>query len=99
MSRLMREDYANVHRGLHYLANASTEAYEAARESARRFLNAAHSRRSCSRAPRPAALNTVASSLGHTSKIGDGDEIIVSILEHHSNIVPWHYMARAAWRP
>ncbi|WP_332685365.1 aminotransferase class V-fold PLP-dependent enzyme, partial [Bosea sp. (in: a-proteobacteria)] len=40
MSRLMREDYANVHRGLHYLANASTEAYEAARESARRFLNA-----------------------------------------------------------
>ena len=42
MTRLMREDYANVHRGLHYLANASTEAYEAARESARRFLNAAH---------------------------------------------------------
>jgi cysteine desulfurase/selenocysteine lyase len=44
MTRLMREDYSNVHRGLHYLANASTEAYEAARESARRFLNAAASR-------------------------------------------------------
>lgn len=91
MTRLMREDYANVHRGLHYLANASTEAYEAARESARRFLNAAHLEEIVFTRSSTGALNTVASSLGRYLKIQEGDEIILSILEHHSNIVPWHY--------
>lgn len=91
MSRLMREDYANVHRGLHYLANASTEAYEAARESARRFLNAAHLEEIIFTRSSTGALNTVASSLGRHLHIQEGDEIILSILEHHSNIVPWHY--------
>jgi cysteine desulfurase/selenocysteine lyase len=91
MNRLMREDYANVHRGLHYLANASTEAYEAARESARRFLNAAHLEEIIFTRSSTGALNTVASSLGRHLQIREGDEIILSILEHHSNIVPWHY--------
>lgn len=91
MTRLMREDYANVHRGLHYLANASTEAYEAARESARRFLNAAHLEEIVFTRSSTGALNTVASSLGRHLRIQEGDEIILSILEHHSNIVPWHY--------
>jgi cysteine desulfurase/selenocysteine lyase len=91
MSRLMREDYANVHRGLHYLANASTEAYEAARESARRFLNAAHLEEIVFTRSSTGALNTIASSLGRHLQLGEGDEIILSILEHHSNIVPWHY--------
>lgn len=91
MSRLMREDYANVHRGLHYLANASTEAYEAARESARRFLNAAHLEEIIFTRSSTGALNLVASSLGRHLGIQEGDEIILSILEHHSNIVPWHY--------
>ena len=91
MSKLMREDYSNVHRGLHYLANASTEAYEAARESARRFLNARHLEEIVFTRSSTGALNTVASSLGRHLNIGEGDEIIVSILEHHSNIVPWHY--------
>jgi cysteine desulfurase/selenocysteine lyase len=91
MSRLMREDYANVHRGLHYLANASTEAYEGARESARRFLNAAHLEEIVFTRSSTGALNTVASSLGRHLQIQEGDEIILSILEHHSNIVPWHY--------
>lgn len=91
MTRLMREDYANVHRGLHYLANASTEAYEAARESARRFLNAAHLEEIVFTRSSTGALNTVASSLGRHLQIQEGDEIILSILEHHSNIVPWHY--------
>jgi cysteine desulfurase/selenocysteine lyase len=91
MSKLMREDYANVHRGLHYLANASTEAYEAARESARRFLNAAHLEEIVFTRSSTGALNTVASSLGRHLQLGEGDEIILSILEHHSNIVPWHY--------
>ncbi|WP_439500049.1 cysteine desulfurase [Bosea sp. (in: a-proteobacteria)] len=91
MTRLMREDYANVHRGLHYLANASTEAYEAARESARRFLNAAHLEEIVFTRSSTGSLNLVASSLGRHLGIQEGDEIILSVLEHHSNIVPWHY--------
>ena len=91
MTKLMREDYSNVHRGLHYLANASTEAYEAARESARRFLNARHLEEIVFTRSSTGALNLVASSLGRHLNIGEGDEIILSILEHHSNIVPWHY--------
>jgi cysteine desulfurase / selenocysteine lyase len=91
MARLMREDYSNVHRGLHYLANASTEAYEAARESVRRFLNAAALEEVVFTRSATGALNIVASSLGRHLNIGEGDEIILSIMEHHSNIVPWHY--------
>lgn len=91
MSRLMREDYANVHRGLHYLANASTEAYEGARESAKRFLNAASAEEIVFTRSSTGGLNAVAASLGRHLQIGEGDEIILSILEHHSNIVPWHY--------
>lgn len=91
MSRLMREEYSNVHRGLHFLANASTEAYEAARESARRFLNAASTDEIIFTRSSTGSLNAVASSLGRHLQIGEGDEIILSILEHHSNIVPWHY--------
>jgi cysteine desulfurase / selenocysteine lyase len=91
MSGLMRENYSNVHRGLHYLANASTEAYEAARESARRFLNAAHLEEIIFTRSSTGGLNAVASSLGRYLQIQEGDEIIISTLEHHSNIVPWHY--------
>jgi cysteine desulfurase/selenocysteine lyase len=91
MTRLMCEDYANVHRGLHYLANASTEAYEAARESARRFLNASTLDEIVFTRSSTGALNLVASSLGRHLNIGEGDEIVLSIMEHHSNIVPWHF--------
>ncbi len=91
MTNLMERDYANVHRGLHYLANASTEAYEAARESVRRFLNAAHLEEVVFARSATGALNTVASCLGRHLQLGEGDEIILSIMEHHSNIVPWHY--------
>lgn len=91
MTRLMCEDYANVHRGLHYLANASTEAYEAARESARRFLNAESTEEVVFCRSSTGGLNLLASSLGRHLEIGEGDEIILSILEHHSNIVPWHF--------
>lgn len=91
MTRLMSEDYANVHRGLHYLANASTEAYEAARESARRFLNAASLEEIVFCRSSTGGLNMLASSLGRHLQIGEGDEIVLSIMEHHSNIVPWHF--------
>ncbi|MGL4812200.1 MAG: cysteine desulfurase, partial [Beijerinckiaceae bacterium] len=91
MTHLMENEYANVHRGLHFLANASTEAYEGARESARKFLNARHTEEIIFTRSATGALNTVASSLGRLLEIGEGDEIILSIMEHHSNIVPWHY--------
>ena len=83
-------EYANVHRGLHYLANAATDAYEGARESARAFLNAASADEIIFTRSATESLNLVANSLSQS--IGEGDEIILSIMEHHSNIVPWHFL-------
>jgi cysteine desulfurase/selenocysteine lyase len=83
-------EYANVHRGLHYLANAATEAFEGAREKTRAFLNAASTDEIIFTRSATESLNLVASSLGQS--IGEGDEIILSIMEHHSNIVPWHFL-------
>ena len=83
-------EYANVHRGLHYLANAATEAYEAARESVRRFLNAASTDEIVFTRSATEAINLVAASFGRKN-IGPGDEIALSVMEHHSNIVPWHF--------
>ncbi|OYW37269.1 MAG: cysteine desulfurase, partial [Azorhizobium sp. 12-66-6] len=83
-------EYSNVHRGLHFLANAATEAFEAGRESIRTFLNAASSDEIIITRSGTGAVNLVASSLGQD--IGAGDEIILSIMEHHSNIVPWHFL-------
>lgn len=90
MVRLMTTEYANVHRGLHYLANASTEAYEEAREIVRGYLGAASTDEIIFTKSVTEALNLVAASLGQS--IGEGDEIVLSIMEHHSNIVPWHFL-------
>lgn len=85
-----RHAYANVHRGLHTLANRATEAYEGGREAARRFLNASRPEEIIFTRSATEAINLVASSfLG--PRIGEGDEIVLSIMEHHSNIVPWHF--------
>src|SRR6185312_5481466 len=84
------EEYANVHRGLHFLANAATEGYEDARETVRRFLNAPSSQEIIFTRSSTEGINLVAQSFGGM-RIKEGDEIILSILEHHSNIVPWHY--------
>ena len=92
MTRLMCEDYGNVHRGLHYLANASTEAFECARETVRRFLNAGSVEEIVFVRSSTGGLNMLASCLGRHLDIGEGDEIILSIMEHHSNIVPWHFL-------
>jgi len=84
-------EYANVHRGLHYLANAATEAYEAARESVRAFLNAESVDEIVFTKSATEAINLVASSYGR-SFIKEGDEILLSIMEHHANIVPWNFL-------
>jgi cysteine desulfurase/selenocysteine lyase len=83
-------EYANVHRGLHYLANAATEAYEGAREKVRAFLNAGSTEEIIFTRSATEAINLVAASYGAMA-IGEGDEIVLSIMEHHSNIVPWHF--------
>jgi cysteine desulfurase/selenocysteine lyase len=90
MRQAMEEDYANVHRGLHYLSNASTQAFEDARESVRRFINAPSKDQVIFTRNATEAINLVAQSFGGMV-IGEGDEIVLSIMEHHSNIVPWHF--------
>jgi len=97
------QEYANVHRGLHFLSNAATDAYEKARESARRFLNAPSTENIVFTSNTTAAINTVAYGWGMPN-IGEGDEIVISIMEHHSNIVPWHFIrerqgAKLVWVP
>ena len=91
MRQAYEREYSNVHRGLHYLANAATEAYEEARETVRAFINAPSVDEVIFTKNATEAYNLVASSLGRHLNIGEGDEIILSIMEHHSNIVPWHY--------
>jgi cysteine desulfurase / selenocysteine lyase len=96
-------EYANVHRGLHYLANAATEAYEDAREKVRAFLNAARKEEIIFTRNATEAINLVAYTFAR-ERIKAGDEIVLSIMEHHSNIVPWHFLrerqgALIKWAP
>lgn len=90
MDHVYRFEYANVHRGLHYLSNAATTKYEDARETVRRFLNAGSSDEIIFTRNATMAINLVAQSFGGMV-IDEQDEIILSIMEHHSNIVPWNY--------
>ena len=89
VTRAYSSEYANVHRGLHFLSNAATEKYEEAREIVRRFLNAAEAEEIIFTRNSTEAINLVAASFG--LDFAEGDEIVLSILEHHSNIVPWHF--------
>ncbi len=84
-------EYANVHRGLHTLSNRATDAYEGAREIVRKFINAKENKEIIFTSSATAALNLVAASFA-APLIGEGDEIVLSIMEHHSNIVPWHFL-------
>ena len=83
--------YANIHRGVHYLSEQSTAAYEGSREKAREFLNAAHSREIIFTRGATEAINLVAASFGR-SRVGSGDEVLITTMEHHSNIVPWQML-------
>ncbi len=90
MAEQMRTAYANVHRGLHTLANETTAAFEAARDTTARFLNAADRDEIIFTSGTTESINLVASGIG--ADLQAGDEIILSELEHHSNIVPWHFL-------
>ena len=89
--RAYTHEYANVHRGLHYLSNLSTANFEKARETVRCFINARSDAEIIFTRNATEAINLVASSYG-SPHIGKGDEIVLSIMEHHSNIVPWHFL-------
>ncbi|AWM77581.1 aminotransferase class V-fold PLP-dependent enzyme [Phenylobacterium parvum] len=89
MSDLMRNSYANVHRGLHTLANETTELYENARKKVAGFIGAAESEIVFTRGATE-ALNLVAAGLGRS--LSAGDEVLLTEMEHHANIVPWHFL-------
>ena len=89
MMSLARTSYANVHRGLHTLANETTQAYENARETVARFINAEPSEIVWTKSATE-AVNLVADTFGRSLKAGD--EIVLSEMEHHANIVPWHFL-------
>ena len=91
MRRAATEQYANVHRGLHFLANEATEAYEDAREKVRAFLNASRPEEVIFTRNATEGINLVAHTFGR-ERIQAGDEVVLSIMEHHSNIVPWHFL-------
>lgn len=85
-------DHANVHRGVHELARRATEAYEASRARVARWLNAADAHEIVWTRGTSEALNLVAFSIGQ-ARVGHGDEIVISAMEHHSNLVPWQLLA------
>ncbi len=96
-------EYANVHRGLHFLSNAATDAYEKARETVRRFLNAGRVEEIIFTKGSTEAINTVAYGWA-MAHLKAGDEIVVTQMEHHSNIVPWHFLrermgVKLVWAP
>lgn len=91
-SKYLAEEHSNIHRGVHYLSQHATTAYEAAREKVKRFINAGDAKECIFVRGTTEGINLVAYSYGRKF-IGEGDEIILSAMEHHSNIVPWEIVA------
>ena len=91
VTRTYAQEYANVHRGLHFLSNLATENYEAVRETLRRFLGAEHADEIWFTPGSTQGINTVAYAWA-MPRFEPGDEIILSVMEHHANIVPWHFL-------
>jgi cysteine desulfurase/selenocysteine lyase len=91
MTRFYEEDYANIHRGVHFLSMRATEAFEGARAKVARFLNAAKADEIVFTRNATEAINLVAQSWGRKN-LGPGDEIVLTELEHHANIVPWQIL-------
>lgn len=86
-------DNSNVHRGVHTLGNRATDSYEGAREKVRKFMNAASTEEVIFTRGTTTALNTVASGYGRQN-VEQGDEIVITYMEHHSNIIPWQQLAK-----
>ena len=91
VTKAYAEEYANVHRGLHYLSNLATEKYEAVRGTIARFLNAASEDEIVFNTGTTMGINTVAYGWA-MPRMEAGDEIVLSVMEHHANIVPWHFL-------
>ncbi len=91
MTEVLERDYANIHRGAHYLSQALTDRYETVRERVARFMNAARPEEIVFTRNATEAVNLVASSWGRRN-LSAGDEIVVSVMEHHANIVPWQLL-------
>lgn len=91
-SKYLSEEHSNIHRGVHYLSQHATTAYEAAREKVKRFINAKEAKECIFVRGTTEGVNLVAHSYGRKF-IGEGDEILVSQMEHHSNIIPWQMIA------
>src|ERR1044072_6465548 len=90
-SKYLREEHSNIHRGVHYLSQKATSASEGAREKARRFLGARDARQCIFVRGGTEAVNLVMHGYGRKF-VGEGDEIVVSEMEHHSNLVPWQML-------
>ena len=91
MKKFQEEEYANVHRGIHYLSNLATDQYEFSRKKVKDFINADSESEIIFTMGATDAINLVAQSLSY-DYFNPGDEIILTIMEHHSNIVPWHFL-------
>lgn len=91
VTRAYAEEYSNVHRGLHYLSNLATEKYEAVRGTVARFLNAGDENSIVLNSGTTEGINLVAYGWA-MPQFEAGDEIVLSVMEHHANIVPWHFL-------
>lgn len=91
ITRAYAEEYSNVHRGLHYLSNLATEKYETVRGTIARFLHAGHEDHIVMNSGTTEGINTIAYGWAMPN-LEAGDEIILSVMEHHANIVPWHFL-------
>ncbi|MBN2330010.1 MAG: cysteine desulfurase [Candidatus Omnitrophica bacterium] len=93
IEKVYTDSYSNIHRGVHALSQECTSAYEEAREKVQNFLNAAHSKEIIFVRNATEAINLVVSSYGRTN-LSRGDEIVISAMEHHANIVPWQILCQ-----
>jgi cysteine desulfurase/selenocysteine lyase len=91
MTRMYEEEYSNVHRGLHFLSNLATDKYESVRAIVRRFLNAPNDSDIVFTTGSTEGINLISYAWA-APRLGPGDEIVLSVLEHHANIVPWHFL-------
>ena len=92
MNHAYSMEYANVHRGLHYLSNLATDKYEAVRQKIARFLNAPSPEEIVFTTGTTEGINLISYAWAAPPRFRAGDEIVLSVMEHHANIVPWHFL-------